>query len=50
MLGLTVRDIKKKEIRIIGKGNKARWVFFTPSTLEILDRYLEERDKPIPRT
>ena len=50
MLGLTVRDIKKKEIRIIGKGNKARRVFFTPTTLWLLDDYMIERDKPIPRT
>ena len=50
MLGLTVGDIKKKEIRIIGKGNKARRVFFTPSTLWLLDEYMIERDKPIPRT
>lgn len=50
MLGLTVGDIKKKEIRIIGKGNKARRVFFTPSTLWLLDDYMIERDKPIPRT
>lgn len=50
MIGLTVSEIKKKEIRIIGKGNKPRWVFFTNSTLWILDNYLSERDKPIPRT
>lgn len=50
MLGLTVSEIEKKEIRIVGKGNKPRRVFFTNSTLNILDRYLIERDKPIPRT
>ena len=50
MLNLTIGDIRKKEIRIIWKWDKARRVFFTPSTLEILDRYLIERDKPIPRT
>ena len=50
MLGLTVMEIKKKEIRIIGKGNKPRRVFFTNSTQEILENYLIERDKPIPRT
>ena len=33
MLGLTVGEIKKKEIRIVGKGNKPRRVFFTNSTL-----------------
>ena len=50
MLNLRIRDIEAKETRIIWKWNKARWVFFTPSTLEILDRYLVERGKPIPRT
>ena len=50
MLGLTVAEIKKKETRIIGKGNKPRRVFFTPSTEELLEEYLEERWKPIPRT
>jgi site-specific recombinase XerD len=43
MLGLTVDDIKKKDTRIIGKGNKARRVFFTESTEELLEEYLEER-------
>lgn len=50
MLGLTVNDIKKKDTRIIGKGNKARRVFFTESTEELLEEYLSERWKPIPRT
>ncbi len=50
MLWLTVDDIKKKEIRITGKGNKTRWVFFTDSSLDLLENYLEERWKPIPRT
>ena len=43
MLGLTVSDIKKKEIRIVGKGNKPRRVFFSNSTEKILENYLEER-------
>lgn len=50
MLKLTVDEIKKKEIRIIWKWNKARRVFFTNSTEKILDRYLKEREQPIPRT
>ncbi len=50
MLGLTVEDIRKKETRITGKGNRARWVFFTNSSLELLEDYLSERGKPIPRT
>ena len=50
MLHLKIEDIRKKEIRIIWKWNKARWVFFTPSSIELLENYLEERSKPIPRT
>lgn len=50
MLGLTIEDVKQKEKRIVGKGNKARRVFFTNSTLDILENYLVERWKPIPRT
>ena len=50
MLGLTVKQIQNKETKIKGKWNKIRWVFFTPSTLEILDDYMHEREKPIPRT
>ena len=50
MLNLTIDDIKKKEIRIIWKGNKPRRVFFTNSTEELLENYIEERENPIPRT
>lgn len=50
MLNLKINDIKKKEIRIIWKWDKPRRVFFTNSTEEILENYLEERGKPIPRT
>lgn len=50
MLALTIKQIQNKETKIKGKWNKIRWVFFTPSTLEILDNYLSEREKPIPRT
>lgn len=50
MLGLTIEDVQKWETRIIWKGNKKRWAFFTPSTQELLDQYLIERWKPIPWT
>jgi len=50
MLGLTISEIKKKEIRLTWKGNKTRRVFFTDSSLELLERYLEERSNPIPWT
>ena len=50
MLSLNIKQIQNKETKIKWKWNKIRWVFFTPSTLEILDNYLREREKPIPRT
>ena len=50
MLNLKVEDIRKKEIRITWKWNKTRRVFFTPSSERLLENYLEERGKPIPRT
>ena len=50
MLGLTVPEIKMREIRIVWKGNKPRWVFFPNSTINLLNLYVEERSKPIPRT
>ena len=50
MLALTINEIKKWETRITWKGNKTRWVFFTPSTEKLLENYIAERGKPIPRT
>lgn len=50
ILSLTIDQVMRWETRITGKWNKTRWVFFTKSTEELLDEYLEERGKPIPRT
>ena len=50
MLNLKIEDIRKKEIRITWKWNKTRRVFFTNSSLELLNKYIEERENPIPRT
>ena len=50
MLQLTIEDVKKKEVRIIWKWNKPRRVFFTNSSLELLNEYIEERCNPIPWT
>jgi integrase/recombinase XerD len=49
-LSLTVDEVKRWECRITWKWNKTRRVFFTPSTEELLENYLEERANPIPRT
>lgn len=50
MLNLTIDEVKKWECRITWKGNKTRRVFFTNSSQELLKRYLEQREQPIPRT
>lgn len=50
ILSLKIEDIRKSETRITWKWNKTRWVFFTNSSQELLENYLEERSKPTPRT
>lgn len=50
ILSLKIEDVKKSETRITWKWNKTRWVFFTNSSQELLENYLEERSKPTPRT
>lgn len=50
ILSLKIEDIRKSETRITWKWNKTRWVFFTNSSQELLETYLEERSKPTPRT
>lgn len=50
ILSLKIEDVKKSETRITWKGNKTRWVFFTKSSQELMENYLEEREKPTPRT
>lgn len=50
MLSLKVEDIYDRKKMITGKWNKDRWVFFADSVLRLLDEYIEERKKPIPRT
>lgn len=50
MLALKVEQVRQWETRITGKWNKTRRVFFTPSSEELLEKYLEERGNPIPRT
>ena len=50
MLNLKIGDIEKWETRITWKGKKTRRVFFTKSSGELLNQYIEERRKPIPWT
>lgn len=49
-LNLKVDEVRRGECRITGKWNKTRRVFFTDSSNMLLDEYMEERNKPIPRT
>lgn len=50
ILSLKIEDIRKSETRIRWKWNKNRRVFFTKSSQELMESYLEERSKPTPRT
>jgi len=50
MLSLRVEDIYDRKKMITWKGNKDRRVFFADSVLRLLDEYMIERRKPIPRT
>jgi len=50
MLSLRIEDIYDRKKMITGKWNKDRRVFFADSVLRLLDEYVEERRKPIPRT
>ena len=50
ILSLKIDEIRKSETRITWKWKKTRWVFFTNSSQELLENYLEERSKPTPRT
>ena len=50
MLNLRIEDIYDRKKMITGKWNKDRWVFFADSVLRLLDEYVIERKKPIPRT
>lgn len=44
--GIDVDDVNfdRKEIKVLGKGNKERIVFFSNNTADILKEYLERRD------
>lgn len=45
LIGMNIEDLNFKDnsIRVIGKGNKERIVFFNPRTKVHLDKYLENR-------
>lgn len=44
---LTQLDLKNRRALVVGKGDKQRYVFFTIPTVEMIERYILERNKLI---
>ena len=47
LVGLNTTDVYDDRIRVIGKGNKERFVYFGTSCRKAIDAYLEERNKVV---
>lgn len=47
LVGLNLTDVYEDRVRVIGKGNKERFVYFGSSCRKALDAYLIERNKKI---
>lgn len=47
LVGLNTTDVYEDRIRVIGKGNKERFVYFGSSCRKAIDAYMEERNKVI---
>ena len=45
LVGLNLTDVYEDRIRVIGKGNKERFVYFGSACRKAIDAYLEERDQ-----
>ena len=45
LVGLNINDVYEDRIRVIGKGNKERFVYFGSSCRKAIDAYLPERNK-----
>lgn len=45
LVGLNITDIYEDRIRVIGKGNKERIVYFGKACRKAIDSYMEERNK-----
>ena len=45
LVGLNMTDVYDDRIRVIGKGNKERFVYFGTACRKAIDAYLEERKK-----
>ena len=47
LVGLNISDIYEDRIRVVGKGNKERFVYFGNACRKAIDAYLIERNKKI---
>ena len=47
LVGLNLTDVYEDRLRVVGKGNKERIVYFGASTRKAIDAYLPERHKKV---
>lgn len=47
LVGLNLNDVYEDRIRVVGKGNKERFVYFGTSCRRAIDEYLVERNKKV---
>ena len=47
LVGLNLNDVYEDRIRVVGKGNKERFVFFGSACRKAIDAYLPERHKRV---
>lgn len=47
LVGLNLTDVYEDRIRVVGKGNKERFVYFGTSCRKAIDAYLPERHKKV---
>ena len=47
LVGLNITDVYEDRIRVVGKGNKERFVYFGSACRKAIDAYLEERNKKV---
>ena len=47
LVGLNLNDVYEDRIRVVGKGNKERFVYFGSSCKRAIDAYLPERNKKV---
>ena len=47
LVGLNLNDVYEDRIRVVGKGNKERFVYFGSSCRKAIDAYLPERHKQV---